>query len=367
MNKNEILIAGFTALLFGILFFLFRSVIVYIAISAVFATIGSPLVKLFQKIKYRKFHIGKGFASLLTLLSFYTVVTAAVLIVLPFINKEAQYLSTINPNEIIDRAQGPIDQIEEIIHNYTGEHFSIEEYGREKIVSIVNFASLSNWINAITSLTGNLLIYFFALSFITFFFLKDGRMFFEKAKALIPSRYREEAPGILPKIKTKLTRYFIGICIEVLAVFLCLSIGLYFVDVQYFIIIAMVAAIFNVIPYIGPLIGILFGLTIVSFTYCSSTPECIDTIFSLLGKTFLVFIIVQLLDNVLFQPFIYGKSVNAHPLEIFLIVMVFGNLWGIIGLIIAIPAWSVVKIVLGEIRKNSKFLNNVYQPSKELK
>ncbi len=114
MNKNEILIAGFTALLFGILFFLFRSVIVYIAISAVFATIGSPLVKLFQKIKYRKFHIGKGFASLLTLLSFYTVVTAAILIVLPFINKEAQYLSTINPNEIIDRAQGPIDQIEEI-------------------------------------------------------------------------------------------------------------------------------------------------------------------------------------------------------------------------------------------------------------
>jgi len=365
MNKNEILIAAFTALLFAILFFLFRSVLVYVAISAVCAIIGSPLVKLFQKIKYKKFQIGKGLASFLTLLSFYTVVTIAVLTVLPFISKEAHYFSNINPNELLARTQGPIDKIEGVIFDYTHKHFSIEEYSREKIISVVNFASFSHWINGITSLTGNFLMYFFALSFITFFFLKDGKMFFDKAKTIIPSRYRQEIPGILPQIKTKLTRYFIGICIEVLAVFLCLSMGLYFVDVKYFIIIAIVAAIFNVVPYIGPMIGIVFGLTIVSFTYCSGTADCIHTLFPLLGKAFLVFIAVQLLDNILFQPYIYGKSVNAHPLEIFLIVMVFGNLWGVIGLIVAIPSWSVVKIVLNEIRKNSKFLNKVYQPKEQ--
>ncbi|MFT6715455.1 MAG: putative PurR-regulated permease PerM [Saprospiraceae bacterium] len=361
MNKNEILIATFTTVLFGILFFLFRSILVYVAISAVFAIIGSPLVKLFQKIKHKKFKIGKGVASLLTLASFYTVVTVALLVALPFISKEAQYLSSINPNDILTKTQEPIEKIEGLIFEYTNKHFSIEEYSREKIVSIVNFASFSHWVNAITSLTGNFLMYFFALSFITFFFLKDGRMFFEKAKTIMPDRYRHDASGILPEIKTKLTRYFIGICVEVLAVFLCLSVGLYIVDVKYFIIIAMVAAIFNVVPYIGPLIGIVFGLTIISFTYCSGTPDCIETVFALLGKGFLVFIIVQLLDNILFQPYIYGKSVNAHPLEIFLIVMVFGNLWGIPGLIVAIPAWSVVKIILNEVRKNSKFLNKVYE------
>jgi predicted PurR-regulated permease PerM len=361
MNKNEILIALFTILLFIILFFLFNSILVYVTISAVFAIIGSPLVKLFQKIKCKKFQIGKGLASFLTLVSFYTVVTAAVIIVLPFITKETQYLSNINPNELLAKTQEPIKKIESLVFEYTNKHFSVEEYGRDKIVSIVNFASFSHWLNAITSLTGNFLMYFFSLSFITFFFLKDGRIFFQKAKSIIPSRYREEAPGILPQIKTKLTRYFIGICIEVLAVFICLSVGLSFVDVKYFIIIAMVAAIFNVIPYIGPLIGILFGLTIIIFTYCSGAPECFQTIFPLLGRAFLVFILVQLIDNIFFQPYIYGKSVNAHPLEIFLIVMVFGNIWGIIGLILAIPTWSVVKIILNEIRKNSKFLKKVYQ------
>jgi len=361
MNKNEILIAAFTALLFALLFFLFRSILVYVAISSVFAIIGSPLVKLFQKVKFKKFQIGKGLASFLTLLSFYTVVTVAVLVVLPLISQEAQYFADINPNELLARAQGPINTVEGLIFEYTNKQFSVEEYSREKIVSVVNFTSFSHWINAISSITGNFLMYFFALSFITFFLLKDGKMFFEKSKTIIPSRYRDEAPSILPQIKTKLTRYFIGICVEVLAVFICLSVGLYFVDVKYFIIIAIVAAIFNVIPYIGPLIGIAFGLTIISFTYCSATPECIHTIFTLLGKSFAVFIAVQLLDNILFQPYIYGKSVNAHPLEIFLIVMVFGNLWGIVGLIIAIPAWSVVKIVLGEVRKNSKFLEKVYQ------
>ncbi|MFT6746370.1 MAG: putative PurR-regulated permease PerM [Glaciecola sp.] len=361
MSKNEILIATFTILLFVALFFLFNSVFVYIAVSAVFATVGSPLVKLFQKIKIKKFKVGKGLASFLTLTSFYTVVTIALLVVLPFLSKEAQYLSTIKPNELLARTQEPIDKVESLIFEYTSKHFSVEQYAREKIVSIVNFTSFSRWINSITNLTGNFLMYFFALSFITFFFLKDGKMFFEKAKTIIPSRYREEAPSILPQIKTKLTRYFIGICIEVLAVFLCLSIGLFLVDIKYFIIIAIIAAVFNVIPYLGPMIGIIFGLTIISFTYCSGTPDCIETIFPILGKAFVVFIVVQLLDNILFQPYIYGKSVNAHPLEIFLIVMVFGNLWGVVGLILAIPVWSVVKIVLGEIRKNSKFLNKVYQ------
>ena len=365
MNKNDFLIAAFTALLFAVLFFFFKSILLYVSISAVFAIIGSPLVKLFQKVHIKKVHLGKGLASFLTLLSFYTVFTIAVLTVLPFITKEAQYFSTINPNELIERTQEPIKALEGHIFSYTGNNFSVEEYAREKIISIVNFTSFSNWLNAITSITGNFLIYFFALSFITFFLLKDGKMFFEKSKTLVPRKYRQEASGILPEIKTKLTRYFIGICIEVLMVCLCLSLGLFIIEIKYFIIIAIVAAVFNIIPYIGPLIGIVFGLSIISFTYCSNTADCIHSVFPLLGKAFLVFIIVQLLDNVLFQPYIYGKSVNAHPLEIFLIVMVFGNIWGIVGLILAIPSWSVLKIIIGEIRKNSKFLNKVYQPQND--
>lgn len=366
MNKNEILIAGFTIVLFGALYFILESVLVYLCVSAVIALIGSPLVKLFQTIKIKQKPLNKGLSAFLTLISFYSIFTVALVILLPFLNEEAKYLSMVNPNKILLASQEPIAKIEDLIFEYTDQKIAIEAYLKDKIVGIINIANVSNWINSITSFTGNVVLYFFSISFITFFFLKDGKLFFDYLKQIIPPNYRKGAPDILPKVKTKMTRYFIGLCLEVFIIFSLMSIGLYFIDVKYFIIVATVAAIFNVIPYIGPLIGVAFGVTVVSISTCTSSMDCIEVVLPLIGKTLLVFLSVQLLDNIVLQPIIYGKSVNAHPLEIFLVVIISGNMWGILGLILAIPVWSVLKIVLIEIRKNSEILNNIYQ-NKDLK
>ncbi len=361
MKKNEILIAAFTLLLFTVLFIVFRSVLVYILVSAVFAIVGSPVVKLFQKIKFKKFSIGKGFASLLTLVTFYAFVGFAILTFLPYLTEEAQQFSTINPTQVLESSQGPIKTAENLIFEYTDKQVSIEQYAKEKIISILSFATFSHWINAITSFTGNFLMYFFALSFITFFFLKDGKMIFEYFKHLLPSKSRDAILLVLPQIRKKLTRYFAGIGIEVCIIFLAMSIGLYFSSIEYFFVIALVAALFNIIPYIGPLVGIAFGVVVTVVAHCTATEECWNSLLPILGSVLLVFAVVQIIDNFVLQPIIYGKSVNAHPLEIFLVVLIVGNTWGILGMIIAIPAWSVVKIIISEIRKNSTFLNNVYK------
>lgn len=359
-NFNKLVLPAFTLGIIALLYFVFKSVLVYLIISAVLSVIGSPLVELFMKIKGKKFAVGRGLASLLTLLVFYTIIAVGVSTVLPSITQEAKYLSQIDLEKSLTALEAPLRSAEVLIHEYTGQEFSIKNYAQEKLTSVISFGAVSNWLNAITGFTGGLLLSFFAISFITFFFMKDGKMFLGKFKTLFPSKYRQEAQDLYPEIRKKLTRYLIGICCESLVIFICLAIGLYLLDIKYFVIIAIVAATVNVIPYIGPIIGMIFGVTVTAVVQCTGTVDCLDFIFPVLGGQLLLFIAVQLLDNILLQPLIYGKSVNAHPLEIFLVVIISGNFFGIVGMIAAIPTWSVAKIIFAEIRKDSGFLASIY-------
>ena len=152
------------------------------------------------------------------------------------------------------------------------------------------------------------------------------------------------------QVKSKLTRYFIGICVEILLVFTLNAIGLYFIGIENCLIIALFTGVINVIPYIGPLIGILFGTIIVVTT--NYTLDWSTEILPIIGYTGGIMIVTQLLDNFIFQPFIYSNSVNAHPLEIFLVILIAGNIYGIIGMMVAIPAYSVLRVIIKEIRDN---------------
>lgn len=175
---------------------------------------------------------------------------------------------------------------------------------------------------------------------------------------ILPFTFRDEASEILVQVKSKLTRYFVGLCVEILLVFTINAIGLWTIGIENFLIIALFAGVINVIPYIGPLIGILFGAIIVITTNYQLGWE--NDLMPLLGYTAIIMISTQLLDNFIFQPFIYSNSVNAHPLEIFLVILVAGNLYGIIGMMVAIPSYSVLRVIIKEIRDSSKFLNDIY-------
>ena len=365
MKRNEIVLVIFTVCLFALLYFLLRSILLYLAIAAVLSIVGSPLMKLLSKFQYKRFRISKGLAAFATLSTFIALIVIAITFIAPMIGKESARLAKINPDRLISATREPMSLLEDYITSLTHEKVSIEAYVREKVVGVLNFANLSNWIKAITNFTGGALMAIFIVSFITFFFLKDGKLFYESFKSVIPKKYKTAGQGLLPEIKTKLLRYFVGISFEVLLVFTGISIGLYFIDVQYFMIIALVAAIFNVIPYLGPIIGMIVGLTVSTIALCTGAGDCLPILLPLLGKVLTVFLTVQLLDNLVFQPLIYSNSVNAHPLEIFLVIIIAGNIWGLLGMILAIPTWSVGKIIFKEIRKKSDFLDAVYGKKSE--
>lgn len=358
MLKKNWVLPLFTISLVAITFFVFRSVMSYLLISAVFALIAKPIFVQLQRIKFKRFHINKGLAALISILTIYGLLTSLIMIFIPSLVEELRVISEINPQQVVKAVQEPIMKLEVLANKYMEQPMSLQDYLAQKATSVINVGAISDILNMLTAFTGSLFISFFAITFITFFFLKDTEVLLEKIYAVIPTKFRNDTDDILFQVNTKLTRYFVGICVEVLLVFALNSIGLWIVGVQNFLIIALFAGIINVIPYVGPLIGIIFGLAI-----SLSTNYMLDwdtELFPLLGYTLIVMVTTQLLDNFIFQPLIYSNSVNAHPLEIFLVILITGNFYGIIGMMIAVPLYSIVRVIVKEIRENSKILAEIY-------
>lgn len=123
------------------------------------------------------------------------------------------------------------------------------------------------------------------------------------------------------------------------------------------ILIGLISGILNVVPYIGPLIGIIFGVS-VGIVLNIDMPFYTDLL-PLLIYMIIVMLFTQLIDNVVFQPFIYGNSVHAHPLEIFLVILMAGNIAGVPGMILAIPACTVLRVILREFFNKYKLVKKI--------
>ncbi|MEL6537170.1 MAG: AI-2E family transporter [Bacteroidota bacterium] len=206
---------------------------------------------------------------------------------------------------------------------------------------------VSNFLTSLLSITGNVLLGILAVSFITFFFLLEKGLVRRNIISLIPNRYFEVSIGGLYKIERLLSNYLIGLLIQMTTIFTLASIGLSIVGVKYAMTVALFAAVANLIPYAGPLLGGIFGVIVGISTSAdlNTTSEYMWLVFFV----FLVFSLVQLADNLIIQPLIFSKSVKAHPLEIFIIIFAGATLGGITGMIVAIPVYTVIRVSVKEL------------------
>ena len=154
-----------------------------------------------------------------------------------------------------------------------------------------------------------------------------------------------------------LTRYFGGLVAQISIIAVLLSIGLSILGVENAFLIAFLASIFNVIPYVGPIIGGVLALTLTLTT--NLDLDFNSEMLPLLGKIAIVFAIVQLLDNLLIQPIIFSNSVKAHPLEIFLVISIAGTLAGVTGMVLAIPAYTLIRIIAKEFLSGFKVVDSL--------
>ncbi|WP_339611830.1 AI-2E family transporter, partial [uncultured Planktosalinus sp.] len=193
---------------------------------------------------------------------------------------------------------------------------------------------------------GSFSIGLFSVVFISFFLLKDSRLLENGILTLIPDEFESRFSNSLNKIKSLLSRYFIGLVFQILILFIFYSFILLLFGIENAIVIAFLCALLNIIPYVGPIIGgiLMLFLTMSSNLGQDFSSEILPTtIYVMIG-----FIIGQLIDNFLSQPLIFSNSVKSHPLEIFLVILIGGLLFGVLGMIAAVPVYTVIKVISKE-------------------
>ena len=357
-NSNEIAngILKALSIIVGIailLFFLYKiqSVIVYILISVVVSLIGRPIVRF---LRYRlKFNNMLAVAATMILLI--GIMVGLIGLFIPLLAEQGQNLSLLD----IDKLELNIKDLYNQVTTYFGINpIEVEESFRDShLLSRVDYSVIPNFLNAFVSGLGSFSIGLFSVMFISFFFLKDSKLFENSLMTLIPDNKEERLKRSIEKIKGLLSRYFIGLILQISVLFLIYTIGLLIIGVQNAIVIAFLCALINLIPYLGPIIG---AIVMILLTMTSNLGAGFsDVILPMTLKVLIVITIGQLIDNFLSQPLIFSKSVKSHPLEIFLIIIIGGLLFGIIGMIIAVPVYTATKVILKEFLSENKIVQKL--------
>ena len=191
-------------------------------------------------------------------------------------------------------------------------------------------------LGSVVSLVTTLII----IPFAVFFLLKDGPGMMKHSFSMIPNRYFEMSLNIVYKIDQQLGGYLRGQFFDALIVGILAIIALWILDVNYFVLIGIFAGLSNMIPYVGPMVGGSAAVLVVLMTGGS-------------GITMLMvvaaFLIIQLADNVLIQPLVVARSVDMHPLLIIFSVIIGGQFFGILGMLLAVPATGIIKVLISEL------------------
>lgn len=364
-TRSILLIIGFLFIIF--LLWYFSAIVTYILISVVLAFIGKPLVRWITLVKYKRFKIPKGFAAFITLVTLWVVFISFFRFIIPLLINQLDTLSNIDFMVVLNSIEEPFGQL---MHFFGKDPVVLENQTLTDIISQsiadkIDFSQLSDLFSVIAGTIGELLIAFFSVSFITFFFLKEENMFREVIILLVPTNYETKVKHILDSISNLLRRYFVGLIFEVFMVMVLVSLGLTIVGIEFSnaVVIGLFCGMFNVIPYLGPWMGAAVGLLIGAALNIDA--DFMSHTLPLLGFMVLVFGTVQILDNILFQPLIYSSSVKAHPLEIFLVILAAGSLAGILGMILAIPVYTILRVIAKEFFDNMKIVKKLTEKMKE--
>lgn len=330
----------------GSIVYYFSDIVAYVLVSWVLSLIGQPFMHFFQKkVRIGKFKIGVNTSAVLTLLIFILIATLLILMFVPLIVEQANNLATVDYATIAKALEEPIQQLNNWVAN-----MGIVESGKspsdqvqEALSGWFEPSKIGNLFSSALGFAGNFLVAIFSILFITFFFLKENRLFVNFLTLLVPKGYEYKVKKSMKNITTMLTRYFGGITLQVTIITLIVSIALSLLGVKNALLIGFFAALINVIPYLGPLIGASFAVFI---TISSNLGlDFYSEMLPLIAKVGGVFAFMQLTDNFILQPYIFSNSVSAHPLEIFLVILIGGKLGGIVGMILAIPSYTVLRVI----------------------
>ncbi|MBE6237007.1 MAG: AI-2E family transporter [Bacteroidales bacterium] len=347
-----ILIAAGICLL-GLLCWTFRNIIGYILIAVVVSLIAKPVMGLLKKPSIRGRKIPNWLAAAVSLIIVIGAILTLLFLIIPLVSSIVKDVSMANIEQTAKSIAAPLSDLNVYLRESfpkLGNDFRLEVVIGQQVQKLFNVSAFSSLIGSAASVLTSFAIGIFSVVFIGFFFIKDDGLFTKIVCALVPDKYEKTTEKAIDDIEHLLSRYFIGVIIEVIGVALINFIGLWLVarlGINAALGIAFMTGIFNVIPYVGPLLGGALG-TILGLTikYSSAVPVGLDI--SFLGFTAVliaIFCFTQLIDNFLYQPLIYSTSIKSKPLEIFIVLLIVGNIGGPLAMIIAIPIYTVFRVI----------------------
>ena len=344
-----IIILG-TLAIAAVLCYFFSSVLAYILLAFVVSLIGQPVFKLLKKIKIKGKSAPDALLAVITLIIIFALLFLLILQVIPVVSGILRDASLMNTQETMD-AHNLINQANDWIIRvipWVGEDFDGVQMLIQKLSEVLDLSDIPAILGSVASAVAGLAVGLFSVFFISFFFTKDETLFGRIIGSLAPDTIEEKVKKTILDIERLLSRYFVGLIMEIFGVVVLDCLGLWLIariGFNYALGIAFIAGLLNIIPYVGPLIGEAIGVVLcLILKYGAGIGLNVNIwVFALI--VLVIMLAVQLIDNFIYQPLIYSTSIKAHPLEIFIVLLIAGHIGGVVGMLIAIPSYTVIRVI----------------------
>ena len=328
-----------------------KTLLIYMLIAGIVSLIGRPINRfLTQRLKLKNI-----FASTITIIFLIWILVSIFSLFVPLLIQQGENLSLLE----VDKLKINIETlVEEIVTYFSLDNsFWQEQFSVDNLFQNVNFGLLPELLNQTLELLGGFTIGLFSVVFILFFFLKDSHLQDRIILALVNDKISSRVEKSIDKTKNLLSRYFLGLLLQITILMVVYSIILAVFNVENAFIIAFLCALLNLIPYLGPIIGgiLMLLLTMSSFIGADFSSVIVPKT----GYVMIGFVLGQLIDNFFSQPFIFSNSVKSHPLEIFLIIIAGGLLFGPLGMIAAIPTYTAIKVIAKEFLSENRIVKEL--------
>ena len=328
-----------------------KTLLIYMLIAGIVSLIGRPINQLLTK----RLKLKNILASSITIVFLMWILVSIFSLFVPLLLQQGENLSLLEVNQLKGNIETLIQEIG--IYFNLDNSFWQQQFSVDNLFKNVNFGLLPELLNQTLELLGGFTIGLFSVVFILFFFLKDSHLQERIILALVNDKVTDRVEKSLEKTKSLLSRYFLGLLLQISILLIIYSIVLAIFDVENAFIIAFLCALLNLIPYLGPIIGgvLMLLLTMSSFIGADFS----SVILPKTGYVMIGFVIGQLVDNFFSQPFIFSNSVKSHPLEIFIVILASGTLLGPVGMIIAIPLYTTIKVIAQEFLAENKIVKSL--------
>lgn len=371
LAKYVLLAAGLGII--GAICWYFSNVLIYILLAVVVSLIAQPIMSLLRKIKIKGHKAPDWILAMLTIMTLIGIFFSVITLIVPIVTGIIKGVSMESIEAAAKHISGPLADFNARLCGLfpkLGDNFRIEVAAIQELKKFFDPSLFSSVLGSAASIITSLGVGLFSVVFISFFFIKDDGQFTAIVRALVPDKHEEEAARAISDISYLLSRYFIGVMIEIMGVTLINFLGLLLIARLGFnaaIGIAFMTGILNVMPYVGPLLGGVMGTVLgLVIKYSSAVPVGLDVSFIAFTLILIaIFCFTQLIDNILYQPVIYSTSIKAKPLEIFIVLLIAGTLAGPLGMIVAIPGYTVVRVVAYRFFRHYKAISRLI-PSEEL-